>query len=320
MQNNILFKSLYAKIIESHYVLLVTHKNPDADTLSSALSLSNFFYENKIKHKIFNSNPKEQLPRKLDFLNKFEKIVNEPPEYYDLVIYLDCATLSRVGYDLNTSVQSVLIDHHKSNSLFADINIVDEKKGSTSELLYNFYIQNNLQISKNNAECLYVGIYDDTIGLTTPRTNKNTFDILSKLMELKIDVSYISDQLLRRDSLARFKLIPKIMNTLDLYDEGKLAMIHLENQWLKDTGANILECDDVVNNVLAIGIVKIVIYLRIIDNKVRVSLRSKNDIDVSLLASFFNGGGHQNSAGLTINTNKIEIAKEKLLKVIINHK
>jgi phosphoesterase RecJ-like protein len=319
MQNDSLFKDLYQEIHKAHYILVVTHKNPDADTLSSALSLSNYFFESKIKHKIFNISNKNELPRRLNFLNKFDKISNELPKFFDLIIFVDCADQFRVGYEFDTNIKSIVIDHHQSNSFFANINIVDDSKGSTAELLYSFYELNNLHLSKYNAECLYVGIYDDTSGFTTPRTDKETFRVLGKLMESKIQVSYISDQLLKRDSLARFRLKPKIMNTLDLYFQGKFAMIHLDSKWLEETGALVSDCDDIVDEVLSLGIVKIVAYLRLIDGEVRVSLRSKENINVSNIANNFNGGGHKHAAGLSIDTNEISTAKEKLFEVILDY-
>jgi len=319
MQNNTLFTDLYKEIQKAHYILVVTHKNPDADTLSSALSLSNYFYENKIKHKVFNVGQENELPRRLNFLNKFDKITNVLPKFFDLIIFLDCADQYRVGYEFDSNIKKIVIDHHQSNNFFGDINIVDDAKGSTAELLYSFYEVNNLTISKSNAECLYVGIYDDTIAFTTSRTDQETFRILGKLMDSKIQVSYISDKLLKRDSLARFRLRPKIMNTLELYSDGKFAMIHLESKWLKETGALISECDDIVDDVLSLGIVKIVAYLRLIDGQMRVSLRSKDNINVSNLAKHFNGGGHKYAAGLTLDTQKFSIAKETLLKVILDY-
>ena len=317
MQNKELFKEMFQEIQDSHYILVVSHKNPDVDTLSCALSLSNYFVENKIKHKVFNI--ATYLPTKLNFLERFDKIVNEIPKYFDLIIYVDCANEYRVGQEFSKDVKSICIDHHQSNTFFADINIVDDSKGSTAELLYHFYKENNLKISKKNAECLYVGIYDDSIALTSPRTNEETFTVLSSLMSSKINISSISENLLRRDSLARFRLMPKIMNTLDLYYEGQFAIVHTEELWIKETGANVSECDDIVDMVLSIGIVKIVAYFRIIENKVRISLRSKNEIDVSLIAKKFNGGGHKNAAGLTLETNNIKDGKEELIKVILDY-
>lgn len=317
MKNKSLFKDMYEAIQKAHYILLVSHKHPDADTISSVLSLSNYFYENKIKHKVFNHS--NEIPRKLNFLNKFDKISQEIPKFYDLIIYLDCSDKYRVGIDFDLDVKSISIDHHQSNDNFADINIIDDTKGSTAELLYNFFEINNIPISKYVAECLYVGIYDDSIAFTIRRTNEETFRVVSVLMQSKIDISYISTQLLQRESLARFRIIPKLMNTLDLYAEGKIATVHLENTWINETGVDIHECDDIVDMVLKIGIVKIVAYFRIIDENVRVSLRSKGNIDVSIIANHFNGGGHKNAAGLSIKLSNIREAKKDIVAIILNY-
>lgn len=304
-------------IEEAHYILILTHQNPDADTISCALGLSNFMFENKIKHKVFNTS--NNIPRVLNFLPRFDKITTQIPKFYDLVIYVDCADQRRVGIELVDEVKIINIDHHQSNDNFGIINIVDDSKASTAEVLYSFFQKNDLKISKNIAECLYVGIYDDSIAFTTPRTSKETFETINKLVAVGISPSQIADNLLRRDSLARYRILPKILETLELHFEGKLATIYLDENWIKQTGASIHECDDVVNMVLNIAIVEVIAYFRIINGKVRVSLRSKNDIDVSNIAKNFNGGGHKNAAGLTIDTNIIDEAKEKLLNIIKNN-
>jgi len=316
MQNNKLFIEMYKKIIDAHYILIVSHKNPDADTISSSLGLSNYFYENKIKHKVFNVSP---LPRRLDFLNKFDKISNKIPKFYDLIIYMDCANLSRVGELFPKEIDSISVDHHQTNDNFANINIVDATKGSTAELLHQFFSINNLPISKNVAECLYVGIYDDSLAFTTQRTNRETFKTVSDLLKKDINVSSLLDKLTQRESLSKFRIIPKIMNTLELFSEGKLATVYLDEKWIKETGANVHECDDIVEMVLALGIVKVVVYLRIVESKIRVSLRSKGNIDVSLIASHFNGGGHQNAAGLVVDSTNIKKTKDTVVSFILNY-
>ena len=310
------YKDSLNLIKEAHYILILTHQNPDADTISCALSLSNFMFENKIKHKVFNSS--SDIPRVLNFLPKFDKITTQIPKFYDLIIYVDCADKKRVGIELVDDVKIINIDHHQSNNNFGDINIVDASKASTAEVLYNFFEQNNLKISKNTAQCLYVGIYDDSIAFTTPRTTKETFQTINKLVATGISPSKIADNLLRRDSLARYRILPKILETLELHLEGKLATIYMDENWIKETGASTHECDDVVNMVLNIAIVEVIAYFRVLNGKVRVSLRSKNEIDVSNIAKNFNGGGHKNAAGLSIDTTIIDDAKQKIVGVIKN--
>lgn len=305
-------------IEEARYILILTHLNPDADTISSALALSNYLYENNKKHKVCNISVKD-IPRVLDFLPKFDKITDQLPKFYDLIIYMDSSDQERVGIDIDKNIKIINIDHHASNSFFGDINIVDETKASTAEVLFDIFEANDMYISKNCAECLYVGIYDDSIAFTTPRVDQNTFKALNKLLCSGIKPNLIADKLLRRDSLARYRIMPKILETLQLHFEGRLATVYLDSVWLDQTGASIHECDDIVNMTLNIAVVDIVAYFRVVKGKVRVSLRSKGNIDVSALASKFNGGGHKNAAGLSIETVNIDEAKEQLLKAIQNY-
>lgn len=308
------YKKSLDLIKQSHYILIVTHINPDADTISCSLSLSNFMYENKIKHKVFNLS--KELPRVLDFLPKFDKITNQIPKYYDLIIYVDCADQKRVGIDVEYNAKIINIDHHQTNTNFANINIVDDSKASSAELLYYFFEVNNINISKNIAQCLYTGIYDDSIAFTTPRTNRDTFRIVEKLLQTDISLTKLSNNLTRRDSLAKYRILPKILNTLELHFEGKFATVYLEPQWLEETGATVSESDDVVDMVLKIAIVEAVGYIRNKNGKSRVSLRSKDSLDVSIIAKEFNGGGHKNAAGLSIDNLDIQKAKNNLLESV----
>ena len=102
MCDNMNYKQALELIQKSHYILVVTHINPDADTISCALAFSNYFSENKIKHKVFNK--MKQLPRNLNFLSKFDKITDQIPKFYDLIIYVDCANKSRVGIEFDTDI------------------------------------------------------------------------------------------------------------------------------------------------------------------------------------------------------------------------
>lgn len=301
-------------INQSRYILIVTHMNPDADTISCALALSNYFKENKIKHSIFNNS--EHIPRNLDFLDNFHKITSNIPKFYDLIICVDCANLKRVGIQFDSNIKTINIDHHQSNDNFGIINIVDDTKASSAEVLFEFFEQNNLTISKKTAQCLYVGIYDDSLAFTTPRCGSGTFDKVNKLVSIGVDPSVVANKLLRRDSLAKYRIIPKVLDSLELHNEGKVATILVENEWLQQTGALVSDCEELVNMVLRISVVDIAMMFRYSDGTIRVSMRSKNNIDVSKIASNFNGGGHKMAAGCTCYTDDIHDAKKMVLNYL----
>lgn len=309
------YKDALDLIEKSRYILIITHVNPDADTISSALAFSNFLAENKIKHKVFNIS--DNLPDNLDFIERFDKITNVMPKFFDLAISVDCGSTNRFGFELDENIPLINIDHHKSNNNFGKVNIVNFEKSSTAEVVYDFFRYNGLYITKNTATALYVGIYDDSLAFTISRCDELTFEKVNFLVKCGANPSAIANKLVRRDSLAKYRAIPKVLESLELYDEGNVASILARPQWLKQSGAHVRDTEVVLDMVLSIAIVKIAFFLRITDNKIRVSIRSKGSIDVSEVAKKFDGGGHVNAAGFSIESLDLDEAKEVVLKEIL---
>ncbi len=316
--NNKVDMSAYTKALEliekSRYILIITHVNPDPDSIGSALALSNLFHENKIKHKVFNVS--SDLPQSLDFIPRFEKITDQLPAFFDLAISVDCGTYKRLGFELDSSIPLINFDHHKSNNSFGVVNIVDPQKSSTAELVFEFFKHNGLYITKDSATALYVGIYDDTLAFSLGRCDETTFEKINFLVECGASPSEIANKLLRRDSLAKYRIIPKVLDSLELYKEGEIASIIALEEWFKQTGAHNRDCEDALDMVMSIAVVKVAIFVRISNGVSRVSLRSKGQIDVSKIAGKFDGGGHFNASGCTIEILDVEKVKEIVLKEI----
>ncbi len=310
--------SEYTKALEliekSRYVLIITHVNPDPDSIGSALALSNLFHENKIKHKVFNVS--SDLPQNLDFIPRFEKISDQLPAFFDLAISLDCGTYKRLGFELDPSIPLINFDHHKSNDSFGTVNIVDPMKSSTAELVFEFFKHNGLYITKDSATALYVGIYDDTLAFSLGRCDEKTFEKINFLVECGASPSEIANKLLRRDSLAKYRIIPKVLDSLELYKEGEVASIIAKEEWFKQTGAHNRDCEDALDMIMSIAVVKVAFFVRVVSGVSRVSIRSKGKIDVSKIAGEFGGGGHFNAAGCSIEMLDVEKAKEIVLKEI----
>ena len=317
--NNKVDTSEYSKALnlieKSRYILIVTHVNPDPDSIGSALALSNLFYENKIKHKVFNVS--SDLPQNLDFIPKFDKITDQLPKFFDLVISVDCGTKRRLGIEVDPSIPLINFDHHKSNDSFGNVNIVDPMKSSTAELVFEFFKHNGLYITKNSATALYVGIYDDTLAFSLGRCDEITFEKVNFLVECGANPSDIANKLLRRDSLAKYRMIPKVLNSLELYKEGEVASIIALPQWFEETGAHNRDCEDALDMIMSMAIVRVAFFIRIVNGVSRVSLRSKGKIDVSSVAQNFGGGGHLNAAGCSIDILDVKKAKEIVLKEVL---
>ena len=304
-------KKVWETILRSRYVLIVTHINPDPDTISSALALANILKQHNIKHKVFNKG--KNLPKNVDFLEGYSKIVSELPEFFDLVISVDCGSKSRLGIQFSSEIPHINIDHHISNDYFGTINVVDPHKASTAELIYLVLQANDLTISKAVAQCIYAGMYEDSLAFSTIRCSASTFFIIQKLVERGVNPGEISQLLRRRDSLAKYRILPKVLESLELFNEGQIAMIHLDPIWLKQTGAKASDCELALDMVLNIAVVNIAVFLKVSDNKIRISFRSKNGVDVASIASKFGGGGHIMAAGCVIENKNIDEVKKMIL-------
>ena len=189
-------------------------------------------------------------------------------------------------------------------------------KSSTAEIIYDFFKHNGLYITEDSATALYVGIYDDSLAFSLARCDELTFDKVNFLVQCGASPSSIANKLLRRDSLAKYRIIPKVLDSLELFEEGEVASIIAKEEWFKETGAHNRDCEDALDMIMSIAIVRVAFFARIVSNRARISLRSKGSIDVSKIAGHFNGGGHFNAAGCSIDTNDVNKAKELVLKEI----
>ncbi len=317
--NNKINMSDFAKALQliekSRYILIITHVNPDADSISSALALSNLLYENKIKHKVFNVS--SDLPQNLDFISRFDKITDQLPSFYDLVISVDCGSEKRFGFKVDKHIPLINFDHHASNDSFGDINLVDPFKSSTAEIVYDFFKFNGLYITKNSATALYVGIYDDSLAFSLGRCDELTFDKVNHLVEFGANPSEIANKLKRRDSLAKYRVLPKVLDSLELHREGEVATIYVRNEWLDQTGAHTRDCEDALDMIMSMKIVRVTIFVRIVNGSSRVSIRSKGKINVAKIAAIFGGGGHINAAGFTVDSLDVDEVRNLVLKEVL---
>jgi phosphoesterase RecJ-like protein len=307
------------KIQNSRYIVIVTHINPDLDTFSSALAFSSYFHKHKIKHKVFNTSFDTKEYNNFDILPRFDKIVSKLPDKFDLIISVDCADVERFGFDYSQyeHIPLINIDHHISNNLFGDLNIVLPESESATRIVYNFFKENQIKIDKDIATCLYAGIYDDSKGFSTDRVNQETLKAINDILEAKIDISHILDNLYRRDSLAKYRLLPKILDSLELFNEGKIAIVYLDNIWLEETGATLNESSYALDLVLNISVVEIAVFLREIKARTIVSLRAKNKkYNLYNIATKFGGGGHPLSAGFSLDITPAKNAIDKVLEIL----
>ncbi len=307
-----LFKKAWEKIKNSDNIVLIAHVNPDGDALGSSLSLYPILKEMNKNVKVFNAS--KPLPMYLDFLPNFNKVVHNLPKKIDLMISFDCGSFDRLGIDEKPEFL-INIDHHISNTNYGDINIIDPKAASSSQVVYNLLKTNDIKINKETAVCLYTALVTDTGSFQYESVNEKVFEFAADMVSCGVKPDFVAKMLFQRDRLSRLRLLAKAYDTIELCCEGKVAFVEVTKEMMEITGAIKDDTDTIVNSVRAIATVEVACMLREDDEGIKISLRSKNYADVSKIAVKYGGGGHIRAAGATL---KNEFDFEKVKNMLKN--
>ncbi|KNF08864.1 bifunctional oligoribonuclease and PAP phosphatase NrnA [Gottschalkia purinilytica] len=319
---NNMFNSVKNDILEkiktSDKIYIMSHIDPDGDSIGSILGLG--LSLNRILNKDINIAVNDDIPSNFEFLpiKHIGKINSN--DKIDLLITLDCADIGRLGFEedfLNNIKYIINIDHHVTNTNFGDINIVNHNASSTCEVVYELLEEMNIGLTVDIATCLYVGISTDTGSFKYGNTSSRTHLIASNLLEKGIDIGKINTELYQKRSVGRTKLLMESLNNLELLNNDKVAIVSLTSDMFDRCNSSKKDADSIVDFIRDISTVEVACVLKEVDyEKIKISLRSKEYVDVSKIATEFEGGGHSKASGCTIFSN-IEEAKEKILKKIL---
>ncbi len=306
-------KAILEKIESSSHIVLLTHVNPDADTLGSALGMYHVLQAMGKRATVINTT---QLPYNLDFLPGIEKVKKDLPTKYDLMMSFDCGSFDRLGIE-QKDVFLINFDHHKSNTNYGDINVIDADAASTSQVVYRFAKNYALPLNKNAALCFYTALVDDCGFFKYDTVKASTFEFAKELCELGVSPEYVANQLTMREPLSKLRLITMVLETLELKLDAKVAVLRLTQQMLAKSGGTKEMADDALNMARSLVTVEVAILLREEeDGKIKVSLRSKNYVDVSKIATVFGGGGHRRAAGFTLKEYNFDTVLHKILQLL----
>ncbi len=282
-------------------VSIITHKNPDADTLGTALGIYEILKNEKKEVEVCNAGG--ILPNYLDFLPHFAKIKRKIDFNKSLIISCDSGSIDLLEFDLSSRV-IVNIDHHKSNTNYGTLNIVNDKCASASQVAYEF-LKNDFTITKNTATCFYVAMVTDTQNFATLNVTTKVFNVASELLSKGVDIAEVNRNLTQRKSLSSLRLLSETLDTLEFYEEARVASLVATQESFKRTGATAVDTIGIIDYGIALATAKIAIFIMELDETLKVSLRSSSS-DVSELAVYFGGGGHRLASGFSVDKMDIQ--------------
>ncbi len=301
-----------------HDFMIISHENPDGDCIGSMLGLHLLFKSMGKTSVMVNA---DLIPDSYSFLSSVEKIVTSPPNRkFDVAIVVDCATLSRMGDAQNFLKMAdivVNIDHHKSNEFFGDINLVCSEVAASGEIIFEIIKAFELKLTPELATSLFTAISTDTGSFKFSNTNFKTFRIAAELVEAGAKPDVVAENVFDSKPYATLKLLGDVLKSLKVSPCGRVSWVTISNKKMKEFDVSEEQTEGFVNYVRMVEGAQVSVLLREQeDGGVRVSWRSKGDIDVSNLAGLFGGGGHARAAGCTIEGKTLKEAESDVLKVV----
>jgi len=305
-------KELFSQIAESANILVVCHRNPDADTLGSGTALA-FFMANEL-NKHVNLFCVDSLPKNLFFLNIDQFLISREELHlpnFDLIIYVDSADYSQTGLaeellNIRGQIFTVNIDHHQTNTKYADLNIV-QQASATAEIVGKLLKKQKAVLTKEISTALLAGIISDTTYFTNAGTTKESMALASELLKAGANIKAIVKNTWKKNSPEALKIWGRILSQLDYNETYKIvtAVISAEDSLAPEV------FEGLANFLTTLYEANIILVMRETpDNLIKCSLRTTKDhIDVSKLAQKFGGGGHAKAAGFSLagRLNKTEL-------------
>jgi len=300
------------KIENASAITILTHVNPDTDTIGTALGIYALLKENKIK-RVEVVNASNALPIHLDFLPNYKKIKHQMDYTDSLIITCDCANRERLGFDVKG--RDILnIDHHQSNTQYGNINVVLASYASSSQVAYSIF-ENIYTINKDTAECFYTALLSDTRYFTSSTVNREVFTFAQALLSKGVEANKVAYHLKQRQSLASLRILERGLASLCLYEEAQVSILSLSKEEQVASGAKMIDMEGIVDYGISLSTVEIALCLIELDVGIRVSLRSKR-IDITPLAMAFGGGGHKFASGFILeNILLVESIEKVLVKI-----
>ncbi len=216
------------------------------------------------------------------------------------------------------NMTTIVIDHHVSNNEFGKMNLIEPDYIACCEIIYNLLKQWKIEITKDMAMCLMLGLYSDSGGFKYPRTNEQTFLAAAELSGLAHDFTRAIFELENNDSEKRIRYLGLALDSIKTYFSGKVAISEIPYKILKEHG--FVEQDTAKSDTA--NLLKSVIgwdigmtFTEVQPGLVKMGFRTRDaqKYDLSKIASILGGGGHKGAAGVSIKK-PFEEAKKELFK------
>jgi len=299
-------------LLRAKNILVISHQDPDGDAISSILGLT--WILRQLGKQVQPSCP-NPVPEPYAFLPGSSEIAPVSATNQDLIVTLDGSDASRFGScfdpEQTGGVQVVNIDHHVTNTRFADINWVGPEYAATCEMLFDLLPLLGATLDEAIATCLLTGTLTDTLGFRTQNTSAHLLHAAAQLVEGGAPLAQITEQVFNRRALRSLRLWGKVIESMEFSDGLVWASSTVAMRSL--CGVDRSATNGVVNLLATVKEANVaVLFTERESGEIEVSMRSRPGYDVSSVALRLGGGGHPQAAGCKI-AGPLDVVKDRVL-------
>jgi phosphoesterase RecJ-like protein len=287
--------------------LVVTHENPDGDALGSLLATT-LALRRLGKDAEMVLMGEAPLPSEYHFL-ALDGLLREPPDDMGerVLVAVDCAKADRIGPDLTPIERAVLvldIDHHHDNTRFGDVNLIAASASSTGEVLRDVFGELGVELTPEIAEPLYVALVTDTGRFQYSNTTPKSLRLAAELVEAGADIHAVFQEVYESVEFAKLKLLARALDRAKVLEGGRIVVSYLLRTDFAEVGAAEPYSEGIIDYLRAVEGAELAVLIREPPRDSgpthKGSLRaSVDELDVSVIARIFGGGGHRQAAGFS---------------------
>lgn len=295
-------EQLLTALRQGNRFLLTSHRNPDGDAVGSSLALARLLRRLGKSATVWLRDPVPDVYSALPGAERVHVGAEPPagfPEAFDWAVALECPSLSRTGLEAILPQLPLLnIDHHLGNEQYGKINWVDSEAPALGEMLHRLARALRVEIDAETATTLFLTLVTDTGDFRFANATPAAFEAAAALVREGARPDLVARWIHESQSESHLRLLGATLGTLELAADGRVASVVVTRAMWEASGAKPGDSEGLVDHPRSIRGVEAVGLLRETpDGRVKVSLRSRENVDVQVLASRYGGGGHKNAAG-----------------------
>jgi phosphoesterase RecJ-like protein len=296
--------------------LLTSHARPDGDSIGSQLAMAFALDALGKSVRIVNADPAPDHYQDFPGMDRIE-IAPAVNADTDAVIVMECSDLSRAGVSGLEGSFIINIDHHAGNRLYGAVNWHDESAAACGEMVFDVIRDLRVPLTLEIATHIYLAILTDTGSFHHSNITPRTFDICRRAVEAGVNPAAMARRVFDSNSFGKLKLIGALLDSMELADQGRLAILYMDDAMLHACGCTHNDTEGLINLPLTAREIQAVVFFKVGPRgDIRVSMRSKYDVDVRQVAGQFGGGGHKNAAGFTV-TEPLDLARPRIVQLLV---